>query len=391
LARDPEGSRHDGAAVTGSRHELALESSVTYLLSLGLVDLPSLVCHGLQIEEVPGRNRNFRVLGGPGQAFFLKQAPRGEIGTNGPLAVEASLYDWVAADPRATALRPAFPRRRHYDPERSILVLDLVTDAAHPHVLEAEAAPPYFAALRSLVATALAECHGLPVPRDIGFGVEVPDAAPWVFDLARPAPACLRELAPAQLSVIQAVQSQPGAVAALDRLRDEWRPTGLVHGDFKWNNVLVQQDSAGIPVRVLLLDWEMAQLGDPAWDVGAAMHAFIAEAVLGLELTDGTNPEMAAELLGTLIPRLLPAHRDFWSGYLGAARLTDVEAGAFLDRLPGHVAARLLKSAYEWSQAEMQMPRSAAAVLQLGINMLLRPDAAREVVLGLGARGSEGA
>jgi hypothetical protein len=34
------------------------------------------------------------------------------------------------------------------------------------------------------------------------------------------------------------------------------------------------------------------------------------------------------------------------------------------------------------------MPRSAAAILQLGINMLLRPDAAHDVVLGLGARAS---
>jgi Phosphotransferase enzyme family len=388
LARDPEVSRHDGAAVTGSRPELTLESSVTHLLSLGLLDLASLVRHGLQIEEVPGRNRNFRVLGGPGQAFFLKQAPRGEIGTSGPLAVEASLYDWVAADARATALRAVFPRRRHYDPERSILVLDLVTDATHPHVLEDEAAPPYLTALRRLVATTLAECHRLPVTRDIGIGMGLPDAAPWVFDLARPAPASLRELAPAQLSVIQALQSQPGALAALDRLRDEWRPTRLVHGDFKWNNVLVQQDSAGMPVGVLLLDWEMAQLGDPAWDVGAVMHAFIAEAVLGLELTDGTSPEAAAGLLGTLIPKLVPAHRDLWGSYLASARLADAEAEALLHRLTSHVAARLLKSAYEWSQAEVRMPRSAAAILQLGINMLLRPDAGRDVVLGLGARGS---
>jgi phosphotransferase family enzyme len=376
LTRDPEDSLLDGAAASG------------YLLSLGLLDITSLVLHGVRIEEVPGRNRNFRVLGGPGQAFFLKQAPRGEIGTGGPLAVESSLYQWVAADARATALRAVFPRRRHYDPARSILVLDLVTDAVHPQVLEDEASPDYLAASRRLVATALAECHGLPVPRDIGTGVALPDAAPWVFDLARPAPASLRELAPAQLSVIQAVQSQPAAMAALDRLRDEWRPTRLVHGDFKWSNVLVERDSAGIPVRVVLLDWEMAQLGDPAWDVGAVMHAFIAEAVLGLELTDGTSPEAAAGLLGTLIPRLLPAHRDFWSRYLAVARLTDAEAEALLHRLTSHVAARLLKSAYEWSQAEVRMPRSAAAILQLAINMLLSPDAAREVVLGLDARGS---
>jgi aminoglycoside phosphotransferase (APT) family kinase protein len=385
LARDPEGSRHHGEAATGSPCDLTLQSSVTYLLDLGLLDLPSLVRHGLQVEEVPGRNRNFRVIGGPGREFFLKQAPRGEIGTSGPLAVEASLYEWIAADGGATALRPLFPRRRHYDPERSILVLDLVTEAAHPDVLEDEAAPHYLAALRRLVATALAECHRLSVPRDLAVGVALPDAAPWIFDLTRPAPASLRELAPAQLSVIQSVQAQPALEAALDRLRDEWRPSRLVHGDFKWSNVLVQQDSAGTPVRVVLLDWEMAQLGDPAWDVGAAMHAFIAEAVLGLELTDGTSAEAAAELLGGVISRHLPAHRDFWSGYLAAARLTDAEAEAFQHRLALHVGARLLKSAYEWSQAEVRMPRSAAAVLQLGINMLLGPAVAREVVLGLGA------
>ncbi len=387
MARDPEGSRHDGSAASGLRIELTLQSSVPYLLSLGFLDLPSLVRHGLQVEEVPGRNRNFRVLGGPARNFFLKQAPRGETGADGPLAVEAALYDWVSTDARAAALRPVFPHRRHYDSERSILVLDLV-EAAHPQVLEAEASPDYLAAARRLVATALAACHALPVPRGIGIGVELPDVAPWVFDLARPAPASLRELAPAQLSVIQAIQSQPGAVAALDQLRDEWRPTRLVHGDFKWSNVLVHVDHAGIPVGLLLLDWEMAQLGDPAWDVGAVLHAFIAEAVLGLELTDGTSPEAAAGLLGTLLSRLLPAHRDFWSGYLGAARLTDVEAEALLHRLTPHVAARLLKSAYEWSQAEVRMPRSAAAILQLGINMLLSPSAAREVVLGLGASGS---
>ncbi len=383
MAQDPEGSRAHGPAAARPGPELTLESTVPYLLRLGLLQLPSLVRHGVQIEEVSGRNRNFRVLGGPGQTFFLKQAPAGEIGANGPLAVEASLYQCVAADAGAAGLRPVLPRLRHYDPERSILVLDLVTEAAHPYVLENEASPEYLGTLRRIVATALAECHRLSARLGLVVGA-LPETAPWVFDLARPAPESLRELAPAQLSVIQAVQSQEGVMAALDRLRDEWRPSTVIHGDFKWNNVLVQQDSAGIPAQVVLLDWEMAQLGDPAWDVGGALHALIMEAVLGLEPADGTSPEAAAELLGAVIAGLRPAHSDFWACYLAAAGLPDVEARALLDRLPSHVAARLVQSAYEWSHAEVRMPRSAAAILQLGINMLLWPGDAREVVLGLG-------
>ena len=199
LARDPEGSRHDGAAATGSRTELTLQSSVTYLLSLGLLDLPSLVRHGLQIEEVPGRNRNFRVLGGPGQAFFLKQAPRGEIGTNGPLAVEASLYDWVAADADGDGAPPRIPAPA---PLRS-RALDPGARPRHRGGPPARAGGRGFTGLpRGLAPPRGNRVGGMPRPARSARHwnwVGLPEAAPWVFDLARPAPASLRELAPAQL------------------------------------------------------------------------------------------------------------------------------------------------------------------------------------------------
>ncbi|MBF0688129.1 MAG: phosphotransferase [Cellulomonas sp.] len=59
----------------------------------------------------------------------------------------------------------------------------------------------------------------------------------------------------------------PEVLAAADELR---RPAGgcLVHGDLKWSNLAVGADG---PV---VLDWELAGGGDPAWDVGslAAEH-----------------------------------------------------------------------------------------------------------------------
>ena len=135
------------------------------------------------------------------------------------------LFDFPAE--RSGGARSVVPHR--LPNEGSVdLVLDLVADASHPHVLEDEAGPLYLTALRHLVATALAACHRLPALPDLGGALQLAKAAPWVFDLARPAPASLRELAPAQLSVIQGIQAQPDVLAALERLRDEWRPSGLV-------------------------------------------------------------------------------------------------------------------------------------------------------------------
>jgi hypothetical protein len=362
--------------------ELTLESSIPYLLHLGLIDLSSIVREGAQVEEVPGRNRNFRVIASR-QGWFLKQAPRDEIGTEVPLAVEALVYRWVATDPGAAGLRSWFPSLRHYDAESSILILDVIGEADHPDLLEDESFPERPIALRRLLATAMAEWHALSA-QSMLVQERLPEGPPWVLDLTRPSPFSLRELSQAQLSVLRAVQSQPAVRVALDRLRRDWRASALVHGDVKCSNVLVREDGAGSPTQVVVVDWEMAQLGDPSWDVAGALHGFITEAVMGLDLADDTGAQAAAELLGAVATRLRPAHRDFCRDYIAAARLSEAEAGALLGRLPGHVAARLLQSAYEWGDAEPEIPRRAAALLQLGINMLLEPGEAGEVVLGLG-------
>ena len=333
---------------------------------------------------MPGRNRNLRVLGGPGHRYFLKQAPRGETGPDGPLAVEAALYRWAAADPAAAGLRPVLPSLRRWDSERSILVLDL---APSTQPVSDDAPAEYQAAMRRLLAEALAACHRLPADGTAPPSF-LPAAAPWIFDLALPVPAMLRELAPAQLSLIQALQAAPDAVEALERLRDEWRPTRLIHGDIKWNNVLVRLDG-GLPAGIVLVDWELAQLGDPAWDVGAVLHAFILDAVLELEPAKGTGPGEVGLLLGGAMSRLHPAHREFLTRYAAAAELTPAKADHLRARLPANVAARLIKTAFEWGQGEAHLPRRAAAIHQLGINMLRHPRTAGRVVLGL-AEGAGG-
>jgi len=316
---------------------------------------------------VPGRNQDYRLSGGEHRQYFLKQSPPGEGGVHESLAAEAALYHWAETDPEAAPLRPLLPRCRHWDPERSILVLDLVTPA------EATAVAP------TLLAEALAVCHRLPVAGSV-LAPRLSRTAPWIFAVARPVVAMLRELAPAQLAVIRMLQATPAAAAGLDRLRDHWRPSCLIHGDIKWQNVLTLPGGG-----LVLVDWEMAQLGDPAWDVASALHALITEAVLALELREGLGSGEAAGLLAASTSALRTDHQGFVRRYAAAAGLGPDEHRALVERLPAQVAARLIKTAFEWSQAEPRLPRRAAAVLQLGINMLCRPDQAGTLVLGLQA------
>jgi aminoglycoside phosphotransferase (APT) family kinase protein len=155
-------------------------------------------------------------------------------------------------------------------------------------------------------------------------------------------------------------------IQAIDRMRERWSSETLIHGDFKWSNL-----TAGT-----LLDWELAQWGDPAWDVGGAMHAVIVEDLLAAELAGDDGLEGLFGMLGELLARRHEDHRGFWDSYCTVRRLDAMVVAS-------QAGLRFIKTAYEWCQSETRIPRRAAAILQLGINMLLRPEEASGAVLGL--------
>jgi hypothetical protein len=94
--------------------------------------------------------------------------------------------------------------------------------------------------------------------------------------LAAPCPWALRVFdgdAPAELwrhptvaPVLARAGTRPALVRGVRRARGAWRPVTLIHGDLKHDNVLIASDGG-----VAVVDWEMARIGDPAWDLAGLM------------------------------------------------------------------------------------------------------------------------
>lgn len=331
-----------------------------------------LVERGLQVQEVFGRNHNLKVSSGSGLGFFVKQAPPEDRRLDGPLAIEASVYRWAVSHPQGRRLTGFLSRLVHDDARNAILIFELLPISGSTAV----SSEAYRATARVLAA-----CHSIDRENSEDTLRGLSPYAPWVFDIARPHPESLRELAPAQLILFESLQASTPLREAIDRMHEGWQASCLIHADFKWSNLAHLSSTRGD--RILLLDWELAQWGDPAWDVGGAMHAVIVEDILAGDLPADGGPERVMEYLGSLLGNRMRDHSDFWKAYCRERGFSTRQAAELRHRLPSHVGLRFIKTAYEWCQSETRVPRRAAAILQLGINMMLRPIEAAQAVLGL--------
>jgi hypothetical protein len=361
---------------------LTSEAVIGFLLARDLLTEQVLVEGDLRVEETPGRNRNFRVEAKGGLSYFLKQAPPDEV-KDSPLQLEAEVYRRVLETESWSHLQPFVPRFRLFDVHHAVLVTDLELALSDVTRLDEKQSVLGLARMSDSLGHALANCHRADPSASASRFDFLPRLVPGILSLSRPQPSALQYLSPAQIQVIQVVQEQIAVQAAFEKIRSGWVERCLIHGDVKWVNVMVRVDAQpGNPLRVVLLDWELARLGDPAWDVGSVFHSYLVHTVLSAAVPDRASCREAAERIGAALPSFYGELGTFWETYVRASGASWHGGGELLRRSILCCVARLVQSAYEWSQNERTIPGRAAAILQLGINMLRNHDETRRLVLG---------
>ena len=225
----------------------------------------------------------------PVTAVAVDGAPRYVVKQRGirvddvdPLAAEGVAYGWLAS----VGLADIAPRARSSVTDE-MLVLDRIDGAPSLYevmVTRSSGAPLAFAAL----GLALGRLHA--AGRDVAAALGLVPRRPWILDLETHG---LPSVVPAT-DAVTAVRSRllessavSGVIAGLGASA---AGRAVVHGDVKFDNVLVLAD----PVRVCLIDWELAGLGEPGWDV-----AGIVEGTLTAQLFTGGRIDVptSAELV----------------------------------------------------------------------------------------------
>jgi Ser/Thr protein kinase RdoA (MazF antagonist) len=195
-----------------------------------------------------------------------------------PFAAELVAYRTLASGGEA-------PAPRLLDHVDGVLAIGVVDGRPLHEALAASADP---ARLLWALGTALAKVHDLPMSAD------VPRRRPWVLDVCSIGLPHLLAGDDALVALVGVVAGDASLRAALERGAAAWVADGFVHGDVKFDNVLVDGDGV-----VQLVDWELAGRGATVWDLAGVVDGLVVPAIAAgdprpLEVMGDAEPALDA-------------------------------------------------------------------------------------------------
>jgi hypothetical protein len=373
----------------GRAAPLGIDDAAAYLMQAGLIGASAVIDGDLAVKPVTRRNRNLTVSRADGPGYLLKQ-PEDPVAAR-TLQREGGFYRLCRRDPAASELLEHMPGYLFFDEARSILGIELIEPA--------EPLWSYFGAFAAdelpvVPAAQLGLCLGR-LHRAFRSRLDQPELEwlggepPWIMQVHEPGLDFLATVTTGNHKLLQIIQSQPGLSARLDRLRPLWRRETVIHGDVKSDNILLSRTAApagegAAPQadRLRLVDWELVQGGDPAWDIAGVLQDFVMLWVMSMPAA-ADLPSMVAQARYPL-ERLRPLIAKFWDCYRDAAAPSPSDRGQLFVRAARYSAARLVQSAFEMGTGFSHgLPQPAVLLLQIGQHLLDDPAAGQVQLYGI--------
>jgi hypothetical protein len=345
---------------------LTSSNLVYYLVGRGTVTRSSVVDGDFLVHELDCRNGCFKVPRRDHPSLFIKQIKVIDATNIEYLEREATCYRLARTDVGFAALSQIMPRFVDHDATRHVTIVELLPTAEDLRDCHRRLGT-FPVEVGDLLGRRLGRFHA-----DTGRTLSEPARSamfarntPWVLSVHEGS----HIDSDASAQVTATIRQDLVICRALDAIRNSWQRDTLIHGDMKWDNCIVFLGPTGeLDLRVV--DWEMADHGDSAWDVGSIIQSYWSHAILralpGTETTAEKLIDQAIESLHAIRPAVVA----LWKAYRQARAFDHDASHRFLDRCLRCAAARMIQTTYEYVGARGQLIQRAAAILQVGCDIL---------------------
>jgi hypothetical protein len=353
-----------------------------YLMSNGLISAQSVVDGDFALAEAGRRNRNFKVMRRKQPGLFVKQIKSVEAQAISTIERESGFYRAVHADARYAPLAAMIPKFVDYEPARRALSLSLTENAesVSEHHMRQAHIPENTARLIGN-ALGIAHSYGPSMLADPATRGLFPYQAPWPMTLDQMGYSFLDNFPPIGPQLSASIRQSPTLQPMLSALRPLWQYDSLIHGDMKWDNCLVSSRD-GVELNLTIVDWELADIGDGAWDVATIFKEYLVAAILNASARQSAEAQNQPTPLAQTIETMQPSIRAFWKAY-AMARGLNADAGRYLDRAVRYTAARMIIAVLEYLNASPQFSVLGPSMLQTAMNLLESPQVAAIQMIGV--------
>lgn len=352
-----------------------------FLAEAELIGSAQLVQCDFALLDRSRRNRNYAATWDGGrQGYFVKCARDADHAAT--ISNEASFLHAANTRPGGTGWCASLPQYVKFCIATSTLVIRFETDRITLRAL-LEERQRVFMRPAGLVGRFVGQLHAVD-PRSVGLDRLAGSAERAVFGMTfdHPDHAVLQGSTGGAIAVLKAVQSSPALVAYYPEIRTQWRKESIVHCDLRWDNLLLARRT-GCRTPLVVIDWELVTLGDPAWDLATIWAEHLGCWLQSIPLAAERDDELHVSLARFPLDQLKCSIARFWDSYRIARKLAPAQYNTLLARSVYYLPARLIQSAFEWSNSNAQFSPHSILAVQFAENILLQPDAAAAQFLGL--------
>jgi len=355
-------------------------ASLSYWLIQRGILAPSAITDGqFAFQELEFHNRGFRVYRPISRSLYVKQLREFDRPNVLCLEREAAFGLAVARTDSVEKLKSRVPAFLDYDSRHHAVTVELLQETQNLHeMMERVVTIPESVShgLGSLIGDFHSpDCVQLldSISHEL-----CPGSPPWILSFHVNQGA--GSLSPANEQFLEMLQRDDALKLNLDDLRSGWQATSLMHGDLKWNNVLIRETES-IP-DWYVIDWEMVDRGDPRWDLATMIQCWWYFWILS------TPPELLTNLDGLLTHRRIAFDETrfsldaLWDGYRSAVGLTESESQELKQVVARFAAARMLQTVYELLHIQDEISVSAHLMIEMSRRILENPQSLPEFLPG---------
>jgi Phosphotransferase enzyme family len=291
-------------------------------------------------------------------------------------------------------IRGFLPKLLHFDRANSILIVEYVSDYCdlYDYYTQGNQFPISIArSIGQLLGTIHSQTFERieyrqflhPVATETGNSAEKGYADEIITRLGRITPQILRIVPQECWQFFKLYQRFPSLSRAIVELRDAITPSCLVHNDLKINNILLDlnwQQSGSQVIR--LIDWENADWGDPAFDLGCILGSYLEIWLNGLVISNTLSINESLQLATTPLELLQPSLSALTNAYLESfPAIIDVRPD-YLERAIQFAGLSLIQRVEITIDEHRVFGNRGIVMLQVAKQAICTPQAAMKTLFG---------